>query len=125
MIVGIGSDIVSIARMEKNIAKNGDAFAERVLVESEFDQYQQTRNKASLLAKRFAVKEAAVKALGTGFAEGITWRHVYTSHDELGKPILNFTDAALAKANQMGVTSMHLTISDEKEAAVAFVILER
>ncbi|PIE41001.1 MAG: holo-ACP synthase [Gammaproteobacteria bacterium] len=125
MIVGIGSDIVSVARMQENIAKyKEDAFARRVLVDSEWTQYQTTKNKPALLAKRFAVKEAAAKALGTGFAEGITWRHISTVHDERGKPVIALTDAALQKANDLGVTAVHVTISDEREFAVAFVVLE-
>lgn len=126
MIVGIGSDIVSIARMEESIAKHKDqAFAKRILVGSEWEQYQSSNNKAALLAKRFAVKEAAAKALGTGFADGITWRHIVTEHDEKGKPVLSLTDAALDKANELGVTGFHLTISDERDCAVAFVVLEK
>ena len=124
MILGIGTDIVVISRMADSIAKNGDAFAKRLLVESEWQEYQASKQKASYLAKRFAVKEAAAKALGTGFAQGITWKHISTSHDELGKPLLCFTDAALARAEAMGVTSWHLSLSDEREHAVAFVVLE-
>ena len=124
MILGIGTDIVSIARMADNIKKHGEVFARRVLVEAEWEEYQATRQKASFLAKRFAVKEAAAKALGTGFAEGVTWRQISTQHDELGKPLLVFIDAALERAQQLGVSACHLSISDEKEHAVAFVVLE-
>ncbi|MCG8315617.1 MAG: holo-ACP synthase [Pseudomonadales bacterium] len=124
MIVGIGTDIVSIDRMEDNIKRNADAFAKRVLVDDEWQQYQSTKRKAPFLAKRFAVKEAAAKALGTGFAEGITWKHIATTHDELGKPLLVLTGAALSRAQAMGVTDWHLSISDEAHNAVAFVVLE-
>ncbi|MDX1694827.1 MAG: holo-ACP synthase [Ketobacteraceae bacterium] len=124
MILGIGTDIVSVPRMAGNIEKHGDAFAERVLAGCELEEYQQTRHKASYLAKRFAVKEAAAKALGTGFAEGVTWRHIFTDHDEQGKPLLVLTDEALRRARDMGVNRHHLSVSDEKEHAVAFVILE-
>ena len=124
MIVGIGTDIVSIPRMAGNIEKHGEAFARKVLMDSEWQEYQATRQKASFLAKRFAVKEAAAKALGTGFAEGVTWRQICTRHDERGKPLLVFCDAALNRAQQLGVSGYHLSISDEKEHAVAFVVLE-
>lgn len=124
MIVGIGTDIISIDRMADNIERNGEAFAKRVLVDDEWHQYQATKRKAPFLAKRFAVKEAAVKALGTGFAEGITWKHIATDHDELGKPLLVLTDAALSRAQAMGVTSCHLSISDEAHYAIAYVVLE-
>ena len=124
MIVGIGSDIVSIRRMERKMAKGGDAIARRVLVDHEWLQYQESSQKAALLAKRFAVKEAAAKALGTGFAQGITWQHISTQHDALGKPILALTDAALLRAKMLGVDSYHLTLTDERKYAVAFVVLE-
>lgn len=124
MIVGIGTDIVSVARMADNIEKHGEAFARKVLVEAEWQEYQNTRLKAGFLAKRFAVKEAAAKALGTGFAEGITWRHISTDHDERGKPLLVLSDEALNRAQQLGVSGYHLSISDEQQHAVAFVVLE-
>ena len=124
MIVGIGTDIVSIERMAHNIERNGDAFAKRVLVDEEWQEYQKTKKKAPYLAKRFAVKEAAAKALGTGFAEGVTWKHIATEHDELGKPILVLTAAALERANALGVKAQHLSITDEQTHAVAFVVLD-
>ena len=124
MIIGIGTDIVDIRRMAENIEKHGEAFAKRVLAGCELEQYQQTRQKAGFLAKRFAVKEAAAKALGTGFAEGVSWRHIYTDHDEAGKPLLVLTDEALRLAQQQGVSRHHLSISDERAHAVALVILE-
>ena len=124
MIVGIGTDIVAIERMKEKIV-NGDELAKRILVEHEWQCYKTSGQKASFLAKRFAVKEAAAKALGTGFAQGITWRHISTQHDELGKPVLVLTDAALARAEVLGITHYHLTLSDEQSHAVAFVVLEK
>ena len=124
MIIGIGTDIVSIPRMAENIERRGDAFAERVLAGCEMAEYSETHNKASFLAKRFAVKEAAAKALGTGFADGVTWRHIYTDHDKAGKPLLVLTDAALQLAQTRGISHYHVSISDEKEHAVAFVVME-
>lgn len=125
MILGIGTDLVAIERMADNIAKHGDRFAQRVLVAEEFAEYLQKKNKASFLAKRFAVKEAAAKALGTGFAKGVTWQHIHTDHDEHGKPLLKLTGGALELANSLGVTHQFLSISDEQSHAVAFVVLEK
>lgn len=104
----------------------GDAYPRRLLTESEFAEFQKRSdiNKAAYLAKRFAAKEAAVKALGTGFADGITWKHVNIHNNEKGAPVMTLTGKALELANTMGVTRVHLSISDEKEHAVAFVILE-
>lgn len=124
MIVGVGTDIVTVARMAEKLTSNGDRFAKRLLTESEYAEYQTKQNGAAFLAKRFAAKEAAVKAMGTGFAEGITWKHINISNNEKGAPYIEFSGPAQEKAQQLGVCSVHLSISDEKEHAVAFVILE-
>lgn len=126
MIVGIGTDIIAVERMAESFARMGDAYPRRLLTESEFAEFQKRSdiNKAAYLAKRFAAKEAAVKALGTGFADGITWKHVNIHNNEKGAPVMTLTGRALEHANTMGVTRVHLSISDEKEHAVAFVILE-
>ena len=124
MIVGIGTDIVSVARMKKSLDRNGDKFSQRILHSSELQQLKAVTKSDQFLAKRFAVKEAASKALGTGFAEGVSWQDIYIEHDELGKPILCFSGKALARAESLGVKQQHVTLSDEKEYAVAFVVLE-
>jgi len=124
MIVGIGTDIVSVARMKKSLDRNGDKFSQRVLHSSELLQLQTVTKRDQFLAKRFAVKEAASKALGTGFSEGVSWQDIYIEHDDLGKPILHFSGRALIRAESLGVKHQHVTLSDEREYAVAFVILE-
>ncbi len=124
MIVGIGTDIVTVSRMQESLQRIGNKFAQRLLTEFEYQQFEEKNNGAQYLAKRFACKEAAVKALGTGFAQGITWKHVEVSNDELGAPILTLSGPALDRAETLGVTKVHLSLSDEKEHAVAFVILE-
>ena len=124
MIIGIGTDIIEIARMAESLAQKGDGYARRLLTESEFEDFQQRGNKAAFLAKRFAAKEAAVKALGTGFADSITWKQVNIANDEKGMPVLTLTGKARERADVLGVTRLHISISDEKHYAVAFVILE-
>ncbi|HVK98407.1 MAG TPA: holo-ACP synthase [Dongiaceae bacterium] len=126
MIVGIGTDIIEVARMADSFARMGESFPRRLLTEAEFAEFQQRSdiNKPSFLAKRFAAKEAAVKALGTGFADGITWKHVNIHNDAKGAPIMTLTGKALEYANTLGVTRVHLSLSDEKQHAVAFVVLE-
>ena len=125
MIVGIGSDIVSVARMKKSLDRHGEAFSQRILHPLELDQMQKVTNKEQFLAKRFAVKEAASKAIGTGFAEGVSWKDIYLEHDDLGKPILCFTGKAQGHIERLGVNQQWVTLSDEQDYAVAFVILER
>jgi len=124
VIIGIGTDIIEIARMAESLAQKGDGYARRLLTESEFEDFQQRGNKAAFLAKRFAAKEAAVKALGTGFADSITWKQVNIANDEKGMPVLTLTGKARERADVLGVTRLHISISDEKHYAVAFVILE-
>ena len=124
MIFGIGTDIVEVSRIEASINEFGDAFARRILAESEFPSYQQSHIKARFLAKRFAVKEAFSKALGTGLRAPATFQNIAVSHDDLGKPILIFADELQALLLARNIANTHVTISDEKNLAVAFVVLE-
>ncbi len=123
MIFGIGTDIVSIKRMQENIDKFGDKFAERILSVEELTEYHHYNEPSRLLAKRFAAKEAASKAMGTGFRDGISLKHIFVTHNDLGKPILNFVEAAGELLNSKNINESHISISDEQDYAVAYVIL--
>lgn len=125
MIFGIGTDIVEVARIEASMSAFGDAFAQRVLAESEFSSYQQSQIKPRFLAKRFAAKEAFSKALGTGLRAPATFQNIAVSHDELGKPILILAAELQLFLESKNITQMHISISDEKNLAAAFVVLER
>lgn len=125
MIFGIGTDIVAIARMEKALARHGERFAERILAESERAAYAEAAKPARFLAKRFAAKEAAAKALGTGFSGGISLHHITVDHDTLGRPLLSFHGQAISFCRERGVGEAHLSISDEHDYAIAHVILMR
>lgn len=123
-IVGLGTDIVEIERIGKALSRTGDAFAERILTKLEFKQYQQTKQKERFVAKRFAAKEAAAKALGTGIAHGITFHDFAISNDVNGRPLLALSGKALERSKQMNIAHSHLSISDERHYAVATVIFE-
>ena len=123
-IIGLGTDIAEIERVEKALARSGDAFAKRILTEQELEKFSSVKQQGRFLAKRFAVKEAASKALGTGIAQGVTFQDFTISNDELGAPILKLSNKALELAEKKNVTSVHLSISDERHYAVATVILE-
>ena len=123
MIIGIGTDIVKISRLEKSRQRFGDRFASRILADAEFEQYQRTEQKSALLAKRFAVKEAASKALGTGVGDGVSWHDIYLEHDHLGAPILQFAGRAAKLAEAKGVVNRHVSVSDEDQYTLAFVVL--
>ncbi|MCX7185951.1 MAG: holo-ACP synthase [Methylophilales bacterium] len=124
MIFGIGTDIVEVSRIAASINAFGDSFAERVLAESELEGYQNSQIKARFLAKRFAAKEAFSKALGTGLRAPATFQNIAISHDDLGKPILVLAPDLLAFMQEKNIQHTHISISDEKNLATAFVILE-
>ena len=125
MIYGIGVDIVDVSRIRKNFNRYGNRLAERILTDSEFKAFARSSQPANFIAKRFAVKEAAAKALGTGFRNGLYFRHFGLRHDELGRPLLEcfgFAEELFVKNN---ICSSHVSVSDEREHALAFIILEK
>ena len=124
MIFGIGTDIVEVSRIEASIAQFGDDFAKRILAESEFASYQQSHIKPRFLAKRFAAKEAFSKALGTGLRAPATFQNIAIAHDDLGKPILVLAKDLQAFLVTKNIMQTHISISDEKNLAAAFVVLE-
>ncbi|MFA0083638.1 holo-ACP synthase [Vibrio breoganii] len=123
-IVGLGTDIAEIERVEKALNRTGVSFAERILTEVEMERFHELTSKAKFLAKRFAAKEAASKALGTGIAKGVSFQDFTVSNDALGKPVLLLSGKAQEISQQLGVAHIHLSISDERHYAVATVILE-
>ncbi|MDO8292074.1 MAG: holo-ACP synthase [Gallionella sp.] len=124
MIHGIGTDIVEYARIEKMFARHGVRLAERLLSESELPEFQRSANPARLLAKRFAAKEAFAKAVGSGMRHPVSFQRVGVTHDGLGKPVLQFDEALRTYLAQLGINGHHLSISDERDMIVAFVVLE-
>jgi len=123
-ILGLGTDIVEIARIEAVVVRSGDRLAKRVLSDNEWALYQAHQQPVRFLAKRFAVKEAAAKALGTGIRNGLAFNQFEVFNDALGKPSLRLWDEALRMAEQMGVRAMHVTLADERHYACATVIIE-
>ncbi|AZG74263.1 holo-ACP synthase [Shewanella livingstonensis] len=123
-IVGIGTDIVEIARISEQRERLGDRLARRVLTEPELATYLQSKQPERFLAKRFAAKEAAAKALGTGIGRGVSFQHIHIDNDENGAPLVSFTDGALARLKQLSGSRGFISIADEKHYAVATVVLE-
>jgi holo-[acyl-carrier protein] synthase len=124
MIHGIGSDIVEYARFERMLARFGDRSAERVLSGREMPEFRLSADPARLLAKRFAAKEAFAKAVGSGFREPVSLRRISITHDGLGKPVLQFDEKLRTHLARLGIGGHHLSISDERNMIVAFVVLE-
>lgn len=125
MIYGIGTDIVSTSRIAAVWERHGEAFAQRILAPQEWPGFAEASQPARFLAKRFAAKEAFAKALGTGIRAPATWHNIRVTHDELGKPVLDFDPELADLLSRRAIRSHHLSISDEKEMAAAFVILEK
>lgn len=125
MIFGIGTDIVRIARMAKALERFGERFAQRILTAEELNEFRASARPAYFLAKRFAAKEAAAKAMGLGFQKGLSLRHIAVAHDELGKPLLRFEGFAADYIASHGIDEVHLSLADEEDHAVAFVTLGR
>jgi len=123
MIFGIGTDIVRISRIQQGLDRYGERFARRILAGPELDDFQRTPHPARFLARRFAAKEAVVKAYGTGFTQGMTFQDIVVSHDAAGKPLLLLSGRALELQQEMGIGEKFISISDEQEYAVAFVTL--
>ncbi|ABV35763.1 Holo-(acyl-carrier-protein) synthase [Shewanella sediminis HAW-EB3] len=131
MIVGLGTDIVEIERIEQKVPQAGDhealakcRLAKRVLTESEMAIFVASSKPGRYLAKRFAAKEAAAKALGTGIGRGVSFQHIEISNDANGAPQVNFSGGAAERLALLSGVRGHLSIADEKHYATATVILE-
>ena len=125
MIFGIGTDIVHVPRMAANLERHGERFAHRLLSPEELIEFAHAARPAQFLAKRFAAKEAASKALGTGFRDGLTLAQIAVVHDALGKPGLRFNGYAQTLCERHGIGGAYLSLADEEEYAVAYVVLWR
>jgi holo-[acyl-carrier protein] synthase len=123
-VIGLGTDIAEIERVENALSRSGESFAKRILTDSELTKFTGLKQQGRFLAKRFAAKEAASKALGTGIAMGVSFQDFEITNDALGKPVLTFSGKALEIAQKKQVVNIHLSISDERHYAVATVILE-
>lgn len=125
MIFGIGTDIVSTTRIAGIWNRYGSAFARKVLADEEWEGFSASSQPASFLAKRFAAKEAFSKALGTGIRHPVLWRNIRVGHDQLGRPVFDFHPELAEFLLQRLIRHCHLSVSDEKNLATAFVVLEK
>ena len=128
MIIGIGSDIIDIRRVEKTLARFGDRFVNRIFTETERARAERRpQQRAATYAKRFAAKEATAKALGTGLKQGVFWRDMGVANMPSGQPTMRLTGGAaarLAKLTPPGHSPViHVTLTDDYPLAVSFVII--
>lgn len=124
MIYGVGIDIVEVRRMEESLARFGRRVAEKILSPGECAEFDATPRPARFLARRFAAKEALVKALGTGFRSGIFPGAIVVTHDELGRPGFELAGSVGTALSMRGISASHLSITDERHYALAYVLLE-
>lgn len=124
MIFGVGSDIVEFARVQAAWERFGERFARRILTPHELAGFVSAQDKPRYLARRFAAKEAMSKALGTGFAHGISPRRLGIVADAWGKPQVALEPAAAAVAERLGAGQGFVTLADEREFVVAFAVFE-
>ena len=123
MTIAIGTDIVEIQRIASALERQGDKFVQRILTESEIIEYQARGNSVAFLAKRFAAKEAIAKALGTGIGRGISFQHMIVSNNSEGAPQVELQANAAERLKQLGGTNVLLSLSDEKNTALAYVVI--
>ena len=128
MIIGLGSDLIDIRRIEKTLEKHGDRFTQRVFTEIEQNKSDKRQQRAASYAKRFAAKEAMSKALGTGISRGVFWRDMGVANLPSGKPTMKLTNGAETQLLRLipdgHVPHIHITITDDYPLAQAFVIIE-
>ena len=124
MIYGIGTDIVSIERIQNILNKNRDGFINRVLTDHEKSLFANKADSAAFCAKRFAAKEAFPKALGTGIGRVVSFQDLTVRSNELGKPYFMPSEKLRLYLQEKGIKHGHLSISDESQNALAFVVLE-
>ncbi len=124
MILGVGLDVVETDRVARALATHGRRFEERVYTPAELAECEQRADRAQALASRFAAKEAFLKALGTGSAQGLSFRQVEVVRGDGGHPVLRLTGSAAAEARRRGVRQLHVSLTHEPGLAAAVVILE-
>ncbi|MDQ6988079.1 MAG: holo-ACP synthase [Mariprofundaceae bacterium] len=123
-IVGIGVDRIGIARIESSLARFGDRFINRVYTPEEIRQARLKGDLARRLAMLFAAKEAASKALATGFKQGVAPIHIETIHQASGKPEIHLYHGAQAAAKRLDISTIHVSLTDDDGVAMAFAVAE-
>lgn len=125
MIAGIGTDRVVIARIQQSLQRFGTRFVQRLYTEKEYQHACQKKNTARRLAMMFAAKEAAVKALGTGFIRDIHAKSIEVDYLPSGQPVLHLHAGAAQEAHKQGIARLHLSLTDDGGVATAFVVAEK
>jgi holo-[acyl-carrier protein] synthase len=124
MILGTGTDLIEIARIQQSIDRFGDRFLARLFTPAEIAYCQRKKNAAESFAARFAAKEATAKALGTGISHGVTWLEIEVTREPSGKPGVKLLGRAATRARNLGITRTSLSLTHSRDVALAVVIME-
>ncbi|MGD8238403.1 MAG: holo-ACP synthase [Armatimonadota bacterium] len=124
MIVGTGVDVIKVERVAHLLEGHGERFTRKIYTEAEVERCSGRRNQAQEYAARWAAKEATMKALGTGWRQGVRFKDIENYNLRTGKPMIRLHGRAKELAEELGATRIHVSLSHEREYAVAFVILE-
>ena len=124
MIFGVGTDVVELSRIQAAVDRFGDRFARRILMEEEFELYRASKWPVRFLAMRFAGKEAAVKALGTGFRHGVWIRDVGITSNDWGRPLIIWSERGKKVCYELGAGNGHVSLTDEAGLIIAFAVVE-
>jgi holo-[acyl-carrier protein] synthase len=124
MVLGLGTDMIEIKRLQESIDRFGERFLERIFTAGEIAYCARKKNAAESFAARFAAKEAAAKALGTGISHGVSWKEFEVIREVSGRPMLRLSGRAAELAEAMGVRRIQLSLTHSRELAVAVVVAE-
>ena len=124
MVIGVGTDMTEIARIQQSVDRYGERFLRRVFTSGEIEYCQRKKNAAESFAARFAAKEAGAKALGTGISRGVGWLELEVTRAPGERPILDLTGRAAARARSLGVAHISLSLTHSRDVALAVVIME-
>lgn len=124
MVIGLGTDLIEIARIERSVERFGEAFLRRIYTPEEIEYCRRKKNAAESLAARFAAKEAGAKALGTGISRGVSWREIEVRRAPGQRPTLHFSGRAEQIAQGLGIRRVSLSLSHSRTVSIAVVVAE-
>lgn len=121
-IRGVGVDLVDVQRIDAAMQRFGDRFARKILAEPEYRPQLSGRQLSAYVARQFAAKEAVSKCLGTGMRQGVHFRNIHILRDDLGAPLVELESGASAVATAKGISTIHISLSDERNYAMAYAL---
>ena len=124
MIFGVGTDVVELSRIQATYDRFGDHFVRRLLMDEELELFRSSKWPVRFLAMRFAGKEAAVKAMGTGFRHGMWLRDVGIINNDWGRPLIIWSERGQNLCREMGIGSGHVSLTDDAGLVIAFAVVE-